>query len=398
MASLFSEKDFREVMEERHNCMRQEVHELSDNQLLNLNEDDFVQYLSAKYSYDPLEIDIENATLDIQEQEVPLRRPGFEHLTRTEEIYNFHIPYVGKAILWHYRPYQYHAHPVEASIRDDDIVIAIQRQGRDSEQLNRSKDELFKMLEEEVGFSTSNVTSFNGSLADKARNLIASRKAGVREKLDIVAAIGVPMRKSGSIPETFSIPFKKKNIVIKKPSAPNTVFKPEPTLDKLVYSQILEVLDGVGRGMERHPSTYRDKDEESLRDVLLLPLQVNFQSATGETFNKTGKTDILIRHEGENAFVAECKIWGGKKEFHEAIDQALDYLTWRDSKAAILIFVKNVKFQPVLDQIVPAVSGHDCFQEYSGQCGENRFQFRLYLGDDKTRSISLAVLCFHFPK
>jgi hypothetical protein len=57
--------------------------------------------------------------------------------------------------------------------------------------------------------------------------------------------------------------------------------------------------------------------------------------ATGETFNFQGKTDILIRAQGKNIFIAECKFWKGEKVFLETIDQLLSYLSWRDSKAAI---------------------------------------------------------------
>lgn len=37
--------------------------------------------------------------------------------------------------------------------------------------------------------------------------------------------------------------------------------------------------------------------------------------AQGETFNKSGKTDILISEESRSAFIAECKIWRGQKKF-----------------------------------------------------------------------------------
>jgi len=90
------------------------------------------------------------------------------------------------------------------------------------------------------------------------------------------------------------------------------------------------------------PSTYSNKGEEDLRDHILLVLEPRFQgSATGETFNKTGKTDILLRFEGKNVFIAECKFWNGIKLFFETISQLLAYLTWRDSKAAVIIFVKT---------------------------------------------------------
>jgi hypothetical protein len=40
-------------------------------------------------------------------------------------------------------------------------------------------------------------------------------------------------------------------------------------------------------------------------------------------------------------FIAECKFWHGPKGFNDAIDQLLSYLTWRDSKSALLIFNKT---------------------------------------------------------
>jgi len=66
--------------------------------------------------------------------------------------------------------------------------------------------------------------------------------------------------------------------------------------------------------------------------------------ATGATFNFEGKTDILLRVDGKNAFIAECKFWTGEKQFLETIDQLLGYLSWRDTKAAILLFNRNQNF------------------------------------------------------
>jgi hypothetical protein len=58
--------------------------------------------------------------------------------------------------------------------------------------------------------------------------------------------------------------------------------------------------------------------------------------ATGETFNFQGKTDILIRVEAKNVYIAECKFWKGEKTLLATLDQLLSYLSWRDTKAALL--------------------------------------------------------------
>lgn len=87
-----------------------------------------------------------------------------------------------------------------------------------------------------------------------------------------------------------------------------------PTLLSQAYNQILQLMHDVGKEFERLPSLYSGEEEEHLRDHFLRMLEPNFEgSATGETFNKTGKTDILLRHEGLNVFIAECKFWKGKK-------------------------------------------------------------------------------------
>src|SRR5208283_2082243 len=52
---------------------------------------------------------------------------------------------------------------------------------------------------------------------------------------------------------------------------------------------LLEIIYDLGKGMESHPSNYRDKDEETLRDHIVVNLRTHYPSATAETFNKSSK-------------------------------------------------------------------------------------------------------------
>jgi hypothetical protein len=102
--------------------------------------------------------------------------------------------------------------------------------------------------------------------------------------------------------------------------------------------------------MERSPSAFVSMDEEALRSHFLVQLNGHYEGqATGETFNYQGKTDILIRSEGRNIFVAECKFWGGPKKLTETIDQLLGYSCWRDTKVAVILFNRNKDFSKVLE-------------------------------------------------
>ena len=123
----------------------------------------------------------------------------------------------------------------------------------------------------------------------------------------------------------------------------------------------------------------------------------HFNSVSGETFNKSGKTDILIRHEGKNLFVAECGIWKGAKQFLGKIDQLLSYLTWRDSKTALICFVRNKEFGAVVETIKKEIPSHACFVKGHPPVGEAWLRYEFSLKDDPSRSVKIAVLCFHYP-
>jgi hypothetical protein len=99
---------------------------------------------------------------------------------------------------------------------------------------------------------------------------------------------------------------------------------PEWELDEKEYRHILSVLRSMALVIERNPDSFQSLDEEAIRDHFLLQLNGHYEGgASGETFNGAGKTDILIRAGDRNAFIAECKFWGGPKRLSEAIDQLL---------------------------------------------------------------------------
>src|SRR5262249_36877508 len=108
------------------------------------------------------------------------------------------------------------------------------------------------------------------------------------------------------VSDTFIIPVQKKRAIIQKPSAPNIPYSPEPALSPDVYRNILTICRDTGIEIERHPGIYQGKDEETLRDHFLMVLAPHFESVTGETFNKQGKTDILVRHEGKKCLC--CRV------------------------------------------------------------------------------------------
>jgi len=285
-------------------------------------------------------------------------------------------------------------------INDNCLCFDIVNFSNNPEKIQKRANEIISLLCSQLKNVRNQVDDYNSSLQDRATEFFQNRKQHLLKTNDLLSSLGIPIKKSTNVSPTFSIPSPKiqKKIKISPPQVTEKGFKPEPTLDSATYHDILKFIQDVGKQFERMPSTYYDKQEESLRDHILLVLEPNFEgSATGETFNKRGKTDILLRHEGSNVFIAECKFWRGEKAYLKSIDQLLSYLTWRDSKSAIVIFVENKDFSSVIGKVESITPDHPNCLGFSGKKDETWLNYRFHIIDDPNREVKLAILLFHIP-
>ena len=164
------------------------------------------------------------------------------------------------------------------------------------------------------------------------------------------------------------------------------------------YHQILSAINSVGRSLERYPRVVQSHNEENIRFMFLAQLDAVFPtfSTTGETFNHKGKTDILVKQNGEVIFIAECKIWKGEKAFQEAIDQLLSYLTWEDRMTALLIFVKNTCISTVYNAIQESIVKHRLYISKENISGVNYMSYKFRLPQDAGKIVQVAIQVFDF--
>lgn len=172
----------------------------------------------------------------------------------------------------------------------------------------------------------------------------------------------------------------------------------DPSLEMDHYEDILDTLQHMAFVIERSPSAFKSLDEETLRHHFLVQLNGRYDgAATGETFNFSGKTDILIRERGRNLFIAECKFWRGASGLLETIDQLLGYTSWRDTKTAIILFVRNKNFSEVLAQLSECLTRHPQFKRSMPVGGETRVRGVFHQSEDRHRELIITVSAFHIP-
>jgi len=251
------------------------------------------------------------------------------------------VPYTGDSNLWRIRPstYSISGYP-ELDIRDDVVVFACSF-ADDSANPERLKAEIqsnIKSLADAVENLRRDVDSHNQSAPQQVRSVITRKREKAQSAVGAVTELGIPIKQRGQ-PLTYTVPTNRRPSPVTRPRVATEKFAPEPVLDQEEYEHILGVLRSMSLVIERNPQAFASLDEEGIRTHFLLQLNGHYEGgATGETFNAGGKTDILIRAENRNVFIAECKFWRGSKSFSDAKDQLLRYLSSRDSKCALLIF------------------------------------------------------------
>lgn len=372
--------------------------------LLNVDEADYAAHLVSQFKLDPLELHFDDIFATTREESIPSERfPRFDfHVlpgkSYPKQVFTYHIPYSGTEDLLRYTPNPriLSTHPV--NLHEGSVCFDIIDFYGDSSRVKSHADRIVKPIRQQFENVEKNVAAYNEEVAGWVQKVIVERGAQLKQQIDVAQTLGVPIRKTEHVPETFRATGVRRKVV-PKPSAPSGSASPEPTLGDDVYAAILKVINDTGKVFERLPSTYAEKDEEALRDHLILQLEPQFEgSTTGETFNKTGKTDILIRHEKSNVFVAECKWWDGPKNHTDSIDQLLGYLTWRDSKTAIVVFVDRKDFSNVLKQIDATNRQHPCFVRFIDSQDETWLNYEFHLPGDPGRTIKVGVLAFHMPR
>jgi hypothetical protein len=167
------------------------------------------------------------------------------------------------------------------------------------------------------------------------------------------------------------------------------------------YFQIIDYIILLGKNLENYKDLNDKFNEERYRDYFLPFLNaVNpAYSAKGEVFNRLGKTDILVcDSNGNNIFIAECKLWHGEAYLMNAVNQLLNnYVNWRDEKTAIIIFNREMRqFSQLILTATEAMMRHPLCLHAVGKRSDASWSYLFRHPDDNNSVIRLELVLFNF--
>ncbi len=403
---LFFKQELYGILQSRENALSTDIESYDGNKLLNTSTEDIVAYYVEKYYIDPIELNEDEICVEQRETQIDVRHDparGIPYRSRpayvTGTAITFEIPFTGDPKLFQYRPSSFTFNPPFGVVHDDRLLITINTTDHDSNSITQEFNKNLSSIKKYLLATKQDVQGWNSSLEDKARQKINFRKEKLLKGRGLVASLGFKMKKNEDGMSTYAAPEVKRRLPPRTPTASTEPFAPEAILEMGDYEHIIEIMKNTAKMLERSPQAFKEMGEEHLRDQFLVPLNSHYQGqASGETFNFNGKTDILIRVEDRAIFVAECKIWRGQKAFLEAIDQLLGYVTWRDTKVALIVFNRNKDLTAVLDKVEKAIPVHSNYKRGIRKMSETEFRCIFSHRDDLNREMTLTVLVFEVPK
>lgn len=386
--------------------IKKEILSNSEEYILGVNTDDYCDYLFVKYFIDPFSIDLDNPEI-VQGDHRQKRRECYQFGFPEEYVYNeydfyLYFQYQGDLDILRIEPSQGYSFSLSTrkspiSIEwNQSIKLTITIYEQNKEEFERTKQAVLHSTFMNLDRVNNEVRQFNEQLPLMVRSILSDVRQHYQKENDFLASINAS--KSIRSTNSYKVPVIESRVTA--PTSPNSKQK-VPYIEDALYQRILRYIDLTYKGYERLPSNYKGREEEDLRDSVLPHLQAQFTNCTttGETFNKNGKTDICIKYtDGTNVFIGECKFWRGEQPFAAAINQLFDrYITWDDTKVALIVFVQNDGFTEVISKAKAAIKQHPYFMRTVHENNqEHRGSYIFHHAEDPQRHIKLELMLYHF--
>ena len=305
---LFSQRNLATLMKDQIHKMKNIIDELSDDVFLQNSPDDLIEEISQAGHIQPLELlkdqGVSHPPIEITNTGVwgsPVPISGFR--------YGIEVPYTGASGLFNHQPDTYdldkptaqlNSHSMQGSL----IFTRIATAEVTKDELSASFEAEVQKVRKYIGFQALQLDPFNASLKDEASRIVNGRRERLLKARHIAASLGYPLHQRLGAPLTYVSPMVRRKITTKV----SGTFQAEPAIEEAEYQNILRIIENMSFVMERNPRVFSTAFEETIRDHYLVQLNGQYEgSATGETFNGHGHTDILVRDGNANLFMQSAR-------------------------------------------------------------------------------------------
>lgn len=281
---FFSDEDSFAVQQHLKAAVESEIAGIDGNRLLNTNMEDLVTYIVDKYRLDIPVLDEANMSVDQQEAQRDVsgdpRRMSYYsnrpvHVTCTEVIVE--VPFTGDPQMFRIQPSTHSLSPPRGEVRGNAIIFRHWSDTPQAQQVRGEVDRWLTDIKQHLQWQQVSFRQFNDGLPGIARRAITNRRENLLANQNLVAGLGIPLKRRPGSTGTYTAPEVKRKLTPRMPPATIGAYKLEPVLEEAEYQHILDVIDNMGKVMERSPRAFHDIDEEALRTHFLVQLNGHYE-------------------------------------------------------------------------------------------------------------------------
>ncbi|PRY41705.1 hypothetical protein [Umezawaea tangerina] len=400
---LFDSGKLSEYLRKRAHAVRERLLSWSPDYVLGTSDIDLIEQLKMEALIECPVLVRDRVSLEEPVEEVRRYIRHGDTFSRRVTSYTLIVPFTGHANVFRLEAQTYSTSPPKGELASNgqQILLKYDDERSDGAEIRSHFDRTLDEIETILTWARDDIRQHQWNIEHELPRLVDERRTKLLNDRKAQEKIGFPIKRRDDA-ASYTVPIERVTFATERTqSSPrsSSVFKPEPALADNDYESALAVLRNARNALERTPSVAAGWDEEEIRNFLLIFLNAQFKGqAAGEVFNRAGKTDILIRTDDANIFIGECKIWKGPKTISNALDQLLGYLVWRDTKAALLLFIRDGDISAVMQKAVAQVETHPNYKSRGQIMSEERHDFIIHAKDDSAREIQLALLPFLIPK
>jgi hypothetical protein len=400
VTELFASRDLRADLEDTFRAVVHHIAEMRPDEIVSTSDEVIIEGLLGEASADCPQLDIDQVhQLPVVElsENIAVYGDG-RPITRQVPRWRFVVPFTGDRRIFLSQPSQYyHTRPVAVDVRENELELFVD--GRiEHDQVRRAFDAQILKIQQYLDLAQVDCENHNYRLSADVPHLVRQRRQEVQAMLATQEQVGFPIRHRGD-PNKTPVPLAHKSVRLGRQEL-DAASTPMPRwiLQDSDYEEALRVLEYWRDSLERAPSIADGRGEEEIRDLLLAGLNSVFQgAAAGEVFNGDGKTDILIRPDSVNVFVGECKIWEGESSMDDALDQLFRYAVWRDTKTAVLLFIRRKDVSAVIEKAVDVIRRRENFVSEAPETPASQYNFVMHATEDPQQKIRMAFMPFALP-
>src|ERR1700722_2182996 len=228
---IFAESDFNLVSRGLFEQLKAKLQIENKNYLLNVNRTEYLNHVVSEYEIRPLGLDFDKASVSSSEGMIPAE--AFPPMFRVSsgksyprQIIKYHLPFTGHPQLLRSIPNPRVMNSYPVSVEGNEVCLEFIDFYGDSQRIKGRAESALALIRQQAGNLESNILQYNRQLRPLAEVAFDTRKGEIVKQEQVLAALGVPVKRSDNVPTTFAVPAVIRKHVVLKPAAPSEKYVP----------------------------------------------------------------------------------------------------------------------------------------------------------------------------